>query len=217
MPPPKPIGECHPIPQSMTDLEASRDGRLPNSGPRRIPAPLALAQATSPHIGCSQSTQSTPWTPAPTTSDVHNRQSRSNSECSMYSASSSLVSPHHQSGRFQYEEMMNRYFTINPEECSLAYAARDAIAHGVVQNGENMFLRKCEEENWRVSNRSGSDGSRTLGRNSWKKIKSIIFVRQQCLKLYVYPTRDIRYYSLLEYISNLKAKAKGKVSIPPGK
>ncbi|KAH0606614.1 uncharacterized protein H6S33_003448 [Morchella sextelata] len=146
MPPPKPIREGHPNPQSMTNHEASRAGCLPSSG-----------------------SQSAPWTPAPTTSDVHNRQSRSNSECSMYSTSSSLASPRHQSGRFQYEEVMNRYFTVNPEESPLAYAARDAIAHGVVQIGENMFARKCEEEGWCVSNRNGSDSSRTLGRSEEEK------------------------------------------------
>lgn len=169
MPPPKPIREGHPNSQSMTNLEASRVEFIQSSGSRRIPAPLVLAQVASPYVNRSQSTQSAPWTPAPTTSDVHNRQSRSNSECSVYSTSSSLASPHHQSDRFQYEEMMKRFFTVNPEESSLAYAARGAIAHGVVRNGENMFARKCEEEGWRVSNRNGSDSSRTLGRSEEEK------------------------------------------------
>lgn len=90
----------------------------------------------------------------------------------MYSTSSSLPSPHHQSDKFQYEEMMKRFFTVNPEESSLAYAARGAIAHGFVRNGENMFARKCEEEGWRVSNRNGSDSSRTLGRSEEEEKKN---------------------------------------------
>lgn len=71
--------------------------------------------------------------------------------------------------------MLARYLTVNPAESSLVHEERRAILEGLVQEGEDTFARRSEEQGWIISNHNSdydgqagqeeSDGSRTLGRS----------------------------------------------------
>lgn len=72
--------------------------------------------------------------------------------------------------------MLSRFFTINPAESPLAYEDRRAILEGFVQEGDDMFAIRSEEQGWMLSDhnidcderesRKESGSSRTLGRSS---------------------------------------------------